>query len=210
MILAAVVLFGSLWTAAASLGAPAQQSAPQSSETPVPPVTSSTQDSSKPSQSPAAGTDSAKPSSAAKRRKHKKQASDCSNLPATDGTGSSNTASNASTAGAATTSNQKPCPPAKVIVRHGGTADTNVQLSGPGAQSPPKQETANQLLGPTEANLKKIEGRQLSSSEQDMVNQIRQFMKQSKAAVVDGDLERARTLAWKSQVLSEELVNTPK
>jgi hypothetical protein len=62
------------------------------------------------------------------------------------------------------------------------------------------------MLGSTEENLKKIAGRQLSSDQQDMVNQIRQFMEQSKRAVGDGDLERARTLAWKAQVLSEELV----
>jgi hypothetical protein len=65
------------------------------------------------------------------------------------------------------------------------------------------------MLGTTDANLKQIAGRQLSATQQDMVNQIRQFMDQSKAAVVDGDLERARTLAWKAQVLSEELVKAP-
>jgi hypothetical protein len=62
------------------------------------------------------------------------------------------------------------------------------------------------MLGTTESNLKKIAGQQLSSDQQDMVKQIRQFMEQSKAAVADGDLDRARTLAWKAQVLSEELV----
>jgi hypothetical protein len=65
------------------------------------------------------------------------------------------------------------------------------------------------MLGTTDANLKQIAGRQLSATQQAMVNQIRQFMDQSKAAVVDGDLERARTLAWKAQVLSEELVKGP-
>jgi hypothetical protein len=65
------------------------------------------------------------------------------------------------------------------------------------------------MLGTTDANLKQIAGRQLSATQQAMVNQIRQFMDQSKAAVVDGELERARTLAWKAQVLSEELVKAP-
>jgi len=55
-----------------------------------------------------------------------------------------------------------------------------------------------------------IAGHQLSSNQQDMVNQIRQFMGQSKAAIDSGDLERARTLAWKAQVLSEELVKPEK
>jgi hypothetical protein len=62
------------------------------------------------------------------------------------------------------------------------------------------------MLATTESNLKKIAGQQLNSNQQDMVSQIRQFMEQSRAAVGDGDMERARTLAWKAQVLSEELV----
>jgi len=66
------------------------------------------------------------------------------------------------------------------------------------------------MLGTTEANLKKIARRTLSSTQQDMVNQIRQFVEQSKAAVGDGNLERARTLAWKAQLLSEELIKPGK
>jgi len=66
------------------------------------------------------------------------------------------------------------------------------------------------MLGTTEANLKKIAGRQLTPDQENMVNQIRQFMEQSKAAAGDGDLDRARTLAWKAQVLSEELVKPAK
>lgn len=62
------------------------------------------------------------------------------------------------------------------------------------------------MLDVAEGNLKKIAGRQLSSEQQEMVSQIHQFMDQSKASVVDGDVDRARTLAWKAQLLSEELV----
>jgi hypothetical protein len=100
------------------------------------------------------------------------------------------------------------CPPAKVIVRQGGTSEPSVQLAG--GTTAPRGDTANQMLATTEANLKKITGQQLDSSQQDMVNQIHQFMEQSKAAVTDGDLERARTLAWKAQLLSDELVKPPK
>ncbi len=96
-------------------------------------------------------------------------------------------------------------------MRQGGTSDPSIQLAG-GADGTTSHErdTANQMLAATEANLKKIAGQQLNSNQQDMVNQIRQFMEQSKAAVRDGDLERARTLAWKAQVLSEELVKPAK
>ena len=61
-----------------------------------------------------------------------------------------------------------------------------------------------------DANHKKIAGRQLDSNQQDMVTQIRQFMSQAKEAIDAGDLERARTLAWKAQLLSEELVKPEK
>ena len=66
------------------------------------------------------------------------------------------------------------------------------------------------MLVYTQANLKKMAGRQLTPSQQDMVNQIHQFMDQSKTAVAAGDVERGRTLAWKAQLLSEELVNPQK
>jgi len=66
------------------------------------------------------------------------------------------------------------------------------------------------MLESTKANLKKIAGHPLSPNQQDMVNQTRQFMEQSKTAADAGDLERARTLAWKAQLLSEELVKPEK
>ena len=99
------------------------------------------------------------------------------------------------------------CPPEKKIVPQGGTSDPNIQLAGgPGGQQASQQRaTASQMLGAAEQNLKTISGRQLTSSQQDMVAQIRQFMDQSKAASTAGELERARTLAWKAQMLSEEL-----
>jgi len=68
----------------------------------------------------------------------------------------------------------------------------------------------NQLRGATEANLKRIAGQQLNSGQQDTVAQIRQFMDQSKTAVESGDLDRARTLAWKAELLSEELAKAQK
>jgi len=66
------------------------------------------------------------------------------------------------------------------------------------------------MLVYTQTNLKKMAGRQLTPNQQDMVNQIHQFMDQAKTAVAAGDVERARTLAWKAQLLSEELVNPQK
>jgi hypothetical protein len=73
-----------------------------------------------------------------------------------------------------------------------------------------ERDATNQMLASTDANLKKLGGTQMTSDQQDIVTQIRQFMDQSKKATKAGDLEQARTLAWKAQTLSEELVNPPK
>jgi hypothetical protein len=104
------------------------------------------------------------------------------------------------------------CPPTKVIVRQGGISEPSVQLAGDasGDQKSHEQETTNQMLDSTKENLKKIGGHQLSPDQQNMVNQTRQFMEQAKAAADAGDLDRARTLAWKAQLLSEELVRPDK
>lgn len=117
-----------------------------------------------------------------------------------------------STAGQATPTGNAPsastnCPPTKTIVRQGGSSEPSIQLVGPGGEQAVQQrDNANQLLESTDENLKKIAGRQLTLSQQDMVNQIQQFIDQSKKAAATGDPESARTLAWKAQVLSQELV----
>jgi hypothetical protein len=64
----------------------------------------------------------------------------------------------------------------------------------------------NQLLGVTENNLKKVAGKQLNSTQQDTLSQARAFVQQSRNAIADGDLDRARTLAWKAETLSEDLI----
>lgn len=97
------------------------------------------------------------------------------------------------------------CPPQKVIVPEGSTPEPSIQLAG-GAADPPVRDNAKQLLQSTEDNLKKIEGQPLNSSQRDMVTQVRQFVAQSKKAAEEGDVESARTLAWKAQTLSQELV----
>jgi hypothetical protein len=160
------------------------------------------------------GTTSSKKSHA----KKKKTTAACK-TPADSGTPADSAASsNKLTAADAnqppTTPNQgkdAPCSPGKIVVRQGGTTDTSIQLAGGSRnQSSQAGATANPMLDATEANLKKLEGRQLTSTEQDMVTQIRQFIEQSKTAVTAGDVERARTLAWKAQTLSEDLVKPEK
>jgi hypothetical protein len=97
-----------------------------------------------------------------------------------------------------------PCAPPKKVVRNGGSDEPPVQLTG-GTTAEHKSST-EQLRIATEENLKKIEGRQLSASQQDMKNQINQFMQESKTAATAGDLDRSHNLALKAHLLSDELV----
>jgi hypothetical protein len=68
------------------------------------------------------------------------------------------------------------------------------------------QRSTDELIAATDDNMKKIEGRQLNPSQQEMVSQIGQFRKQSKTAALAGDLDRAHNLALKAHLLSDELV----
>jgi hypothetical protein len=125
-------------------------------------------------------------------------------------TSSSANASNAKSGSTnPTASAKKPCSPQKVIVKNGGSDEPIVQLK----DDTPPAKASNELLNTeqlrlvTEDNLKKIASRQLTANQQEMVNQIKQFMDQSKAAVADGDLERGHNLAMKARLLSDELVS---
>jgi hypothetical protein len=100
-----------------------------------------------------------------------------------------------------------PCPPPKKVVRHGGSNDPAVQVTGgTAAEQASHQRSTEQLTASTEENLKKVSGRQLNPSQQEMVSQIKQFMEQSKTATASGDLDRAHNLAVKAHLLSDELV----
>ena len=148
----------------------------------------------------------------ARRRRHKKKMPSTNCDIATTAAGQTTSPGDpASTGKPPTSKNSTPsgnCPPPKTVIRQGGTSEPSIQLAGgtTGNQTNQQRNNANDMLDAADANLKKIAGRQLSSTEQDMVSQIRQFMDQSKTAVGTGDLERARTLAWKAQLLSQELV----
>jgi trimeric autotransporter adhesin len=162
--------------------------------------------------------------SAVKKAVHKKKiaASGCDS-PSSSGTASSSsnrstgaktsgpTGGNASAQKSGSSSASKNCPPEKIIVRQGGTTEPSIQLAGgPGGDdASQKRDATNQMLGETEGNLKKVSGAQLSSSQQDNVTQIRQFIAESKSALAAGDVESARTLAWKAKLLSDDLVKPP-
>lgn len=68
------------------------------------------------------------------------------------------------------------------------------------------RQLTNQSLDITEKDLKRLDGRSLSSDEQAMVTQIRAYISQSRKAITDGDYERASNLAKKAQLLTDELL----
>jgi len=97
--------------------------------------------------------------------------------------------------------------PTKTVVRNGGTSDMSVAISpGLSQQQMSKQaQNTDQLLASTNANLKVIAERQLTASQQDTVNQIKNFMEQARAASSEGDVQRAYNLANKANMLSADL-----
>jgi hypothetical protein len=95
----------------------------------------------------------------------------------------------------------------RVVIRNGGSSNTAAQLS-PGIsqeQARHQQENTDQLLSTTDANLKRVAGRQLTPAQQSMFDQIHTYMRQAKAAAEAGDVGRAHTLAYKAHLLSDDL-----
>ena len=199
---------------------PSIQSAPETQSQTANQQPQSGQSEATPSSSSQAPTSSTK-SAPTKRKHHKKKvtASNCGVRPAptqpaapgTNPQGTSPADPSAGTGSGQTSSapaSAQNCPPPKIIVRHGGTSEPSIQLEGGSSnrQTSQQRNVVNQLLGVTENNLKKITGKQLSSNQQDTLSQARAFMKQSRDAIADGDLDRARTLAWKAETLSEDLI----
>lgn len=106
---------------------------------------------------------------------------------------------------------QQQLPPSsnqKVTISPGGgspAANSGISATLGHTDEAHQGETTAQLLQLTEDNLRNL-NRQLSADERAVVDQIRNFMAQSRAATTDGDAVRARNLALKAHLLSDELV----
>jgi len=98
--------------------------------------------------------------------------------------------------------------PSKRVVRNGSAPDPTVQIAPEVSpkQASNEQQNTNQLLAATEGNLKTISERGVKPSQQSVVDQIHQYMEQSKQATSDGDPARAHNLALKAHLLSLDLV----
>ncbi|MBV9608857.1 MAG: hypothetical protein JO187_04815 [Acidobacteria bacterium] len=97
--------------------------------------------------------------------------------------------------------------PGRVVIQEGGAQQPEGTLSASlGAEeSTHQRQSTAQLLDSTQNNLRSI-NRQLTAEEQAMVAQIKDYMEQSLKATRDSDPVRARNLALKAHLLSDELV----
>lgn len=95
-------------------------------------------------------------------------------------------------------------------MQQGGTAEPSIQLAGTagGEGDSQQRDATNQMLGATDKNLRNLLTDQLTASQKESVRQIRQFIEQAKTFLDAGDTERARNLAWKAELLSEDLVKS--
>jgi hypothetical protein len=70
-----------------------------------------------------------------------------------------------------------------------------------------RQQT-NQSLSIAEKNLESARGKNLNAAQSDLVSKIRSFIKDAREAARSTDWGRARSLAQKAQILSEELAES--
>lgn len=93
------------------------------------------------------------------------------------------------------------------VVHNGGTSEPIVAISPVETQQQAIQElsTTNQLLANADANLRELSRRQLSADDEGTVKQIQLYMQQARAAVKNGEAQRAYILANKADMLSADL-----
>ena len=70
------------------------------------------------------------------------------------------------------------------------------------------QQETNQSLNIAEKNLARTRGKSLNAAQSDLASKVRSFLKDAREAAQGGDWGRARSLAKKAQVLSEELAGS--
>ena len=70
------------------------------------------------------------------------------------------------------------------------------------------QQQMNQSITVAQRNLANAKTRQLNATQIDLAAKVNSFLDESKSAVRDGDWTRAKNLAKKAQVLSEELAQS--
>jgi hypothetical protein len=70
------------------------------------------------------------------------------------------------------------------------------------------QQQMNESVAIAQKNLSTAKGHRLNPTQSDLASKVNSFLQESKDAVREGDWTRARNLAKKAQVLSEELAQS--
>lgn len=70
------------------------------------------------------------------------------------------------------------------------------------------QQQMNESIAITQKNLSSAKGHKLNPTQSDLASKVNSFLQESRDAVKDGDWTRAKNLAKKAQVLSEELAES--
>jgi hypothetical protein len=97
--------------------------------------------------------------------------------------------------------------PGKVVISNGGAKEVRLQLtptSTPAEAEEQRRQTRN-LLWISNENLKRIAGHDLDANQQDMLEQVHNYMTQARVADKAGELQRAQILAYKARQLSDDL-----
>jgi hypothetical protein len=97
--------------------------------------------------------------------------------------------------------------PKKIVVREGGVDEPTTQIvTGMTPQETERERNEAELtLSTTSETLKEIAPRQLDAGQQEIVSRIHNYMKDSRAALKEGDIPRAHTLAIKAGWLADDL-----
>lgn len=102
----------------------------------------------------------------------------------------------------------RPRIPAPPVISNGSTETHDMPQIVPDLspqQSSTFQQETEQSLGVAERNLAAANGRRLNPTQADLASKIRSFVRDAREAGRSGDWGRARDLARKAQVLSDEL-----
>jgi len=116
-------------------------------------------------------------------------------------------------------------PPARVVVRQPlrprSPAQITPEPAGSAKTEPPSlapqlsqqevaaaQQQMNESISVAQQNLSATKGHRLNPVQADLASKVNSFLDESKGAVKDGDWTRAKNLAKKAQVLSEELASS--
>ena len=94
------------------------------------------------------------------------------------------------------------------MVHEGGAREPTAQIS-PGltsAETARERQNAERWLDSAGDQLKQITGRTLAAQQQETMGQIHNYMDGARAALHEGDVRRASTLAEKAHLLAEDLV----